>query len=223
MSKPRVHISSLWNHNIKSYNTSFESMAEWVFWGRSQWPAARSKAWTVFAISNTGVVVLNPTRGTNVCVRLFCVCVVLYVGGGLATGWSPIQGALLTLYGLRNWKAAKVHKGCRAIDRVIFGPMTNNYKKERICNSCSYQLVYDIWHSVLLSFWTLSFDSKLERIVSEPGSVPVLRLLVGVATVLGETKRSSPETGVNFFQTDRSTPKLWSIVFYSHDRQSELN
>jgi hypothetical protein len=28
------------------------------------------------------------------CVRLFCVCVVLCVGSGLATGWSPAQGVL---------------------------------------------------------------------------------------------------------------------------------
>jgi hypothetical protein len=35
--------------------------------------AALSKAWTVFARS-------NPSRGVDVCVRLFCVCVVLCVG-----------------------------------------------------------------------------------------------------------------------------------------------
>jgi hypothetical protein len=29
---------------------------------------------------------LNPTRGMDVCVRLFCVCVVLCVGSGLTTG-----------------------------------------------------------------------------------------------------------------------------------------
>jgi hypothetical protein len=28
----------------------------------------------------------NPTRGMDVCLRLFCVCVVLCVGSGLATG-----------------------------------------------------------------------------------------------------------------------------------------
>jgi hypothetical protein len=34
----------------------------------------------------------------NVCVRSFCVCVVLCVGSGLATGWSLVQGVLPTLY-----------------------------------------------------------------------------------------------------------------------------
>jgi hypothetical protein len=34
---------------------------------------ARSKAWTVFARSNTEIVGSNPIRGMDVCVRLFCV------------------------------------------------------------------------------------------------------------------------------------------------------
>jgi hypothetical protein len=38
-------------------------------------------------------------------VRLFCVCVILCVGSGLATGWSPVQGILPTVYRLRNWKS----------------------------------------------------------------------------------------------------------------------
>jgi hypothetical protein len=60
--------------------------------------AARCKAWTVFARSNTEVVVPNPTRDMDVCVRLFFVCVVLCVGSGLATGWSPVQGVLPTVH-----------------------------------------------------------------------------------------------------------------------------
>jgi hypothetical protein len=38
--------------------------------------AARSKAWTVFARSNAEILRSNPTRGMDVCVRLFCVCIV---------------------------------------------------------------------------------------------------------------------------------------------------
>jgi hypothetical protein len=38
-----------------------------------------SKAWTVFARSNTGVVGSNPTRGMDVCVSLFCLCCPVYV------------------------------------------------------------------------------------------------------------------------------------------------
>jgi hypothetical protein len=33
---------------------------------------------TVFARSNTGIMGLYPTQGMDVCLRLFCVCVVLY-------------------------------------------------------------------------------------------------------------------------------------------------
>jgi hypothetical protein len=36
---------------------------------------ARSKAWTVFAPSNAGIVGSNPTPGMDVCLHLFCVCV----------------------------------------------------------------------------------------------------------------------------------------------------
>jgi hypothetical protein len=39
--------------------------------------AARSKAWNVFARLNTGIMGSNPARGMDVCLRLFCVCVVL--------------------------------------------------------------------------------------------------------------------------------------------------
>jgi hypothetical protein len=38
----------------------------------------------------------------SVCV--YSVCVVLRVGRGLATGWSPVQGVLPTVYRSRNWK-----------------------------------------------------------------------------------------------------------------------
>jgi hypothetical protein len=73
--------------------------------------AARSKTWTVFARSNTGIVGLNPTRGMDVYVRFFCVCVVLCVGSGLATGWSLVQGVLPSVYRLRNWKSSQGPQG----------------------------------------------------------------------------------------------------------------
>jgi hypothetical protein len=48
--------------------------------------ATRSKAGTLFARSNTGIVGSNPIRDIDVCPGLFCVCVVLCVGSGLVTG-----------------------------------------------------------------------------------------------------------------------------------------
>jgi hypothetical protein len=72
--------------------------------------AAWSKTWNVFTHSNNGIVGSNPTRGMVVCVRLSCVCAVLCVGSGLATGWSPIQ---------RNWKSGRrLTKDCRNTDAM---------------------------------------------------------------------------------------------------------
>jgi hypothetical protein len=65
--------------------------------------AARPKARTVFARSNAGIVGSNPTQGMDVCMCVYSVC----VGSGLATGWSPVQGVLPTLLGLRNWSETK--------------------------------------------------------------------------------------------------------------------
>jgi hypothetical protein len=48
--------------------------------------AALSKVRTVFVRSNAGIVGSNPTQGMDVCVRLFCVCVVMRVRSGLAMG-----------------------------------------------------------------------------------------------------------------------------------------
>jgi hypothetical protein len=75
-------------------------------WLKSITLATRSKAWTVFALSNTGIVGSNPTQGMDVCVRLFCVC----VRSGLGTGWSPVQGVLPTVLGLRNLSKTKAFK-----------------------------------------------------------------------------------------------------------------
>jgi hypothetical protein len=83
--------------------------------------AARSQAWTVFARSNAGIVGSNPIQSMDVCVRLFCVCVVLRAGSGLATGWSPVQGVLPTVYRITKLKkTAKIQqKDSRAMDRYI--------------------------------------------------------------------------------------------------------
>jgi hypothetical protein len=62
--------------------------------------AAPSTAWTVFARLGPGIVGSNPTQGMDVhgcfvvCNRLLCVCVVLCLGSGLATGLSFVQGAI---------------------------------------------------------------------------------------------------------------------------------
>jgi hypothetical protein len=50
-----------------------------------------------------------------ICVCLLCVCVVLCVGSGLATGWSRVQAGLPSMCRLRNWKSGQSPKGCRVI------------------------------------------------------------------------------------------------------------
>jgi hypothetical protein len=67
------------------------------------------------ARSNTGIVVSNPTRGTDLCVLLFCVCVVLRVGAGLATGSNPVQGVLQAVYKIKKLK--KQPRPTRAVGR----------------------------------------------------------------------------------------------------------
>jgi hypothetical protein len=76
---------------------------------------AQSKAWTLFARSNAGIVNSNPTWGMDVCVRLLCVCAVLCAGSDLATGWSPVQGVLPTMQkDQETEKAAKMQQ--RAVE-----------------------------------------------------------------------------------------------------------
>jgi hypothetical protein len=67
----------LWNCSVALTSTSLNEKPITV--------AALSKAWTVFARSNTEIVCSNSTQGMDVCVRLLSVCVVLCIGRGLAT------------------------------------------------------------------------------------------------------------------------------------------
>jgi hypothetical protein len=53
--------------------------------------AARSKAWTLFVSTSTETVGSIPILSMEVCVRLFCLYVVVCVGVGLATSWSPYK------------------------------------------------------------------------------------------------------------------------------------
>jgi hypothetical protein len=80
--------------------------------------AVRSKAWTAFARTKAGIVGSDPTQGMDVYVRLFCVCVVQYVGSGLAMGWSHVQSVLPTVCKIKNWKSGQgPTKDSTAIDR----------------------------------------------------------------------------------------------------------
>jgi hypothetical protein len=80
--------------------------------GRSRWPRGL-RQWTVFALSNTGVVGSNLTRGMDVCVPLFCICAVA------ALQWADPRSRSPTDYvkdqeTVKSGKAQQ--KGCTAID-----------------------------------------------------------------------------------------------------------
>jgi hypothetical protein len=51
-------------------------------------------------------------------VYFYSVCVVLCVGRGLGTGWSPIHGAL-SYIGLRNWKCGQGQRNGHRIIKII--------------------------------------------------------------------------------------------------------
>jgi hypothetical protein len=73
--------------------------------------AVQSKAWTVFTCSNAGVMVSNPTRGMDVCTRLFCDCVVLCIERADPLSKESYRPCI----GLGNWKSGQSPtKGCRA-------------------------------------------------------------------------------------------------------------
>jgi hypothetical protein len=71
------------NMIYKVYNLVFTA-AEW------------SKTRNIFARRNIGIVGSNPTRGMDVCV--YYVFVLSCAGSGLATGLSPVQEVLPTVY-----------------------------------------------------------------------------------------------------------------------------
>jgi hypothetical protein len=70
--------------------------------------AARSKAWTVFALSNTAIVSPNPTQGMDVCER-FSVFVLssVYVAA-LQRADPPSKETYRLSIGVRNWKSGQV-------------------------------------------------------------------------------------------------------------------
>jgi hypothetical protein len=71
----------------------------------------------------------------DVCVILFCDCVVLCVGSGLATGWSPSEESYRLCIGLRTEKVARARQ--RTVEPLMMmNRMFNEYGtvlEMRIC------------------------------------------------------------------------------------------
>jgi hypothetical protein len=99
--------------------------------------AVLSEGWTVFVRSNTGIVGLNPARGNDICVRVFCVCVVLCIGSGIATGWSSVQGVLTTLYKIRKLKSCQCLWICYLHNNITNDKLKSHYNKNHSENITS--------------------------------------------------------------------------------------
>jgi hypothetical protein len=78
----------LWNEKCANLHMLYISSGNGNF--RPTTADEGSKVLTIFARSNAGVVGSNPTWRMDDCV--YFVFVFLYIGSGLATGWSPAQG-----------------------------------------------------------------------------------------------------------------------------------
>jgi hypothetical protein len=69
--------------------------------------AARSKAWSVFTHSDVGIVGSNPTEDINICLRLFCVCVLCRLGPCIGLPPPPCPKSPTYCLRLRNWSETK--------------------------------------------------------------------------------------------------------------------
>jgi hypothetical protein len=85
---------------------------------RSQWPPGLRHKLSSPAQTLGSWVRIPLEAWMYVCV--YSVCVVLCVGSGLSTGWSPIQGVLPTVNRITKLKSDQgPKKSCRAIDSSI--------------------------------------------------------------------------------------------------------
>jgi hypothetical protein len=101
---------------------------------------------------------------------LFCVCVVLCLGRGLATSWSLVQGVLPTVNDHETEKSeARVHGGCRASEKKIHCTLIIWYYQDMslmflhiflILNCDCFSAIYSTCYSY--------FDPPFATVMSEP-------------------------------------------------------
>jgi hypothetical protein len=90
-----------------SWDEAFQQPSNYV--DQSQWPRGLT-SWIVLARSNTG----DPGFESHLRHRCLCAFILRLccsVGIHLATGSSPVQGVLPTVYTLRNWKSGQGQQG----------------------------------------------------------------------------------------------------------------
>jgi hypothetical protein len=120
----------------------------WYSPGRSQWQ--RNLKHELSSLARTlGSWVRIPLKAwMSVCV--YSVFVLSCVGSGLATGWSPIQGVLLTVLRLRKWSETKRFTG------ALCSSGSNRKERER-----GIDLVIVI---IIKLWWTMSMILGIFRV-----------------------------------------------------------
>jgi hypothetical protein len=107
--------------SLKMFHYTIKVAFRMLYWMKLPIPVtSHSKAWTFFARSNARIVGSSPSRGMDICLRLTCVCVVLFVGSCLATGWCPVQGVLPNVYRIKKLKKRPMSKK-RTVEPLIDG------------------------------------------------------------------------------------------------------
>jgi hypothetical protein len=93
----------------------------------------------------------------GMCICLFCVCVVLCLGKGLATGWSPVQGFLLPVYKIKKLKSGQgPAKGCRAKKNRCMWISGKSFCSKRK-NNTTYNFIY------IALFWSNYYKCHLHN------------------------------------------------------------
>jgi hypothetical protein len=158
-----------WAYRDSNSDPSYSAGSQWLY--RMRYPSSQMKEYSESMCKicrsqwqhclrheqfsparNTGVVGSNPARGMYVCVRLFCVCIVLCIGRGLPMGWSPVQGVLPNVYRIKKLKSGQgLTKGCRAIDRQACQVYVLAYGLKQMYRHCMNGVL------IFLQFWNMSF------------------------------------------------------------------
>jgi hypothetical protein len=138
-------------------------------------------------------------------VCLFCVCVVLRVGSGIATGWSPVQGVQQTAYRIKKLKN---------LPRPNKGLYSNNNNDNNNDNNKVIIIIikgpprWSSGHSSWLQIQRPWFDSRRYQVLWE-----VVGLEQGPLSLVSTTEelleRKSSGSGLGNRDYGRRDPSLW--------------
>jgi hypothetical protein len=89
----------------------------------------------------------------GVCMRLFCVCVVLCLGRGFSTSWSPVQGVLSSVKWSRNSEISPMlQSGSKKVEKKYI----HTVRDYRQCSAIAilHTLQFTIAHALGFSVFT---------------------------------------------------------------------